>query len=129
MGVAALVAEAYASHEAHTRQQFAQDLAETFLAMRPTTDHRADQGVARGMEACARVALRMAGIGVDRMAPDATGYSRTIPDGIEQSRTFPNAAERSGTVRDVAGSSRTVPDDTGRCRTAPDAPAEVGRGC
>jgi hypothetical protein len=72
--VAGLVAEAYAAHERHTwlkaRQEFAQELADTFTRMRPSTDHKGDQGVARGIEACARVALRLAGLDADLNAAE-----------------------------------------------------------
>ncbi|WP_326828714.1 hypothetical protein OIE13_22650 [Streptosporangium sp. NBC_01810] len=73
VSVAALVAEAYAAHEAHARQRFARDAARTLRAMRPAVHDEATRAAAAAFDAAARVVLMLAGLdaGQGRTAPDA----------------------------------------------------------
>ncbi|MFC4897987.1 hypothetical protein ACFQVD_26760 [Streptosporangium amethystogenes subsp. fukuiense] len=82
MRLKALVAEAYASHEAHTRATFAQDAARTLRAMRPAAHDETTRAAAAALDSAARVVLMLAGLNPagPRTTPDAAGRCRMGPD-------------------------------------------------
>lgn len=89
VSVAALVAEAYATHETHTRQRFAQDAARTLRAMRPAAHDDTTRAAAAALDSAARVVLMLAGLAPagSRMVPDETGPFRIVADGTVRNET------------------------------------------
>lgn len=64
--VARLVAAEFATHQERLLQRFARDVERTLLAMRPTVHDAETWAAAATFEASARVALRLAGVDVER---------------------------------------------------------------
>ena len=86
VGVAALVAQEYAAHEAHTRQRFARDAARTLRAMRPAAHDDATRAAAAALDSAARVVVMLAGLAPaeSRTTPDAAGQPRMAPDALTE---------------------------------------------
>ncbi|GAA3417675.1 hypothetical protein [Streptosporangium vulgare] len=89
VSVAEIVAREFASHEAHTRHRFAQDLVEMILGLRSSFTAPDDKKCVDLIESMARITLALAGLKPEQvgMTPDDPGCSRTSPDAAGSSRT------------------------------------------